>query len=145
MAFDYGFITEKLLVGRHIESEAFASDLSGQGVYRVINLWAGHEEMFWPAAVTTSIPQEDDGTPRDAEQVRQIVRLCLTTFALGRGVYLHCQWGIGRAPAMAYAVLRAIGLPSEEAIERIENARPQCRNWSWKRYLPSVENALRLG
>jgi len=137
----YNFITRQIAVGQKIDSAQAAEDLKATGITAVINLFSGNAEEFWKGPVLTLV-QEDDGTPRPADQVRSGVAYALEAIGNGGKIYIHCQWGLGRGPAMCYAVLRKLGLSGLQAIELIESKRPACASWNWKLYIPSIEAAL---
>jgi protein-tyrosine phosphatase len=66
----------------------------------------------------------DDGKPKPDEWFHQGVEFAMQALR-GRGsrVLVHCRLGMSRAPSMVYAILRALGMGSEEAATRIKNAR----------------------
>jgi protein-tyrosine phosphatase len=65
-----------------------------------------------------------DGTPPAVEQLIQGVRFMRQQIAEGRGVYVHCAAGFGRAPSQVAAYLMASGFSLEEAIHFITVRRP---------------------
>ena len=89
-----------------------------------------------------SNPQDDDGTPRNPGRVLACVRYAFDAILDGGKVYIHCQWGLGRAPATAFAVLRRFGSERDEAVQLINTTRVRAATWGWERYIPSIEKAL---
>lgn len=73
-----------------------------------------------------SLPTDDDHTPTQAElqQAADFIGACLRE---GRGVYIHCANGVGRAPTTAAAYLVATGLSPQQAWAAIRAARPFIR------------------
>jgi protein-tyrosine phosphatase len=73
-----------------------------------------------------SLPTDDDHTPAMAElqQAADFIGACL---AEGRGVYIHCANGVGRAPTTAAAYLVSTGLSPQQAWATIRAARPFIR------------------
>jgi hypothetical protein len=73
-----------------------------------------------------SLPTDDDHTPTIAElqQAADFIGACL---AEGRGVYIHCANGVGRAPTTAAAYLISAGLTPQQAWNTIRAARPFIR------------------
>lgn len=134
---NFSFITPTLIVGQKIITQEFADALIAAGVTHVINLWSGNPEPIWKGDVLT-LKQDDDGTPRPKDQV-----LAGIAYARESGIlYVHCQWGIGRAPAMAYAILRSRGVASWEAMKLININRPAAKG-NWEHYMASVEEAMK--
>jgi hypothetical protein len=136
---NFDFITPALAVGQKIDTQELADALEAAGVTRVINLWSGISEPFWKGDVLT-LKQEDDGTPRPKDQTTAAIAYAASV-PEGEVLYVHCQWGIGRAPAMAYAILRSRGMSREEATRLIVEKRPKATGWFC--YIPSVEDALK--
>jgi hypothetical protein len=73
-----------------------------------------------------SLPTDDDHTPTIAElqQAADFIGACL---AEGRGVYIHCANGVGRAPTTAAAYLITTGLTPQQAWDTIRAVRPFIR------------------
>lgn len=139
MDMNFDFITPSLAVGQKIDSPELVSALLLAGVQRVINLWSGNPEPLWVGDILT-LKQEDDGTSRDRDQVLAGVRYA--NAVPDRILYVHCQWGLGRAPAMAYAILRSRGWSRGDAQALINLKRPRAATGGWERYIPSIEEAL---
>lgn len=140
---NFDFITERLAIGQKIDSEEFASALIASGVTHVVNLWSETEPLWSGGPVLSFLkPQEDDGTPRNVERTREVVRFAIAAFKDYRKVYVHCQWGLGRAPSMAYAILRTLEMKGPIAAALINERRPRCAEYNWEKYIPSVEEAL---
>lgn len=68
----------------------------------------------------------DDGQPKGADWFSRTLAFALPLLAQPnqRGL-LHCAAGINRGPSSLYAVLRAVGVPPQEAMSLLKIARPQ--------------------
>lgn len=139
---NFDFLTDTLACGQKIDSEALAAALRSCGVTHVLNLWGGHGELVWDWNAE-HVPQEDDGSPRTKEQVKASVSYAKHAMSQGGVLYVHCQWGLGRAPSACYAILRSQGLSPEDASKAV-NQRQAAKNYrpNWSRYVPSIEEAL---
>lgn len=140
---NFDFIVPEIAVGQKIDSEEFADSLRAAGITRVLNLFAGDTEAFWNGPVLY-LAQEDDGTPRDPEKIRAAIEYAMPVLAEGseEKLYIHCQWGLGRAPSTCYAILRSMGIAGDDAAALIDRRRPRCAKWNWRQYIPSIEEAL---
>jgi protein-tyrosine phosphatase len=66
----------------------------------------------------------DDGKSKPDEWFHQGIEFALEALRGRRSrVLVHCRFGMSRAPSMVYAILRALGMGSEEAAVRIKKAR----------------------
>lgn len=72
------------------------------------------------------LPTTDD-TPPTTEDLERGVAFITEQIAAGRGVYIHCAAGVGRAPAMAIAYLISTGMSMEQAWAAVREARPFIR------------------
>ena len=143
MTTSMNYITERIAVGGQI---ARITDLTKVGITHVINCQYEHDDRRFPDASLVQIhwyPQLDDGTPRDRASVLAAVKFGLDALAQPETkVYCHCAAGVNRGPTMGYALLRALGIPSDEAIARIRTARPFVNFYNLTSYLYSVDSAL---
>jgi protein-tyrosine phosphatase len=73
-----------------------------------------------------SLPTDDDHTPT-LEELQQAADFIGANLAEGRGVYIHCANGVGRAPTTAAAYLISSGLSPQQAWAAIRAARPFIR------------------
>lgn len=72
------------------------------------------------------LPTVDD-TPPTLEQLDQAVRFTQQAIDNGKGIYIHCAAGVGRAPTTAAAYLVSTGLMPTQAWEMIYQVRPFIR------------------
>ncbi|HOT90319.1 MAG TPA: dual specificity protein phosphatase [Anaerolineae bacterium] len=68
-----------------------------------------------------------DDTPPTSEDLKRGVAFIAEHIAAGRGVYIHCAAGVGRAPAMAAAYLVHTGMSAAQAWDAIRRTRPFIR------------------
>lgn len=141
----YSFITDNLATGGGIVSKDDITVLAGVGITNIIDMRAEFDDDLL-ADVRDKIlwlPQQDDGTPRDPKQILQGIGYALTVLSTpGHKIFCHCAQGINRGPLQTYAILRAFGIPRQEAIDRIRTKRPEVGFYNVANYLNSVEQAL---
>lgn len=83
-----------------------------------------------------SLPIPDRGIPDNRSAVLRLVDRLVEALQQGRNVVIHCRQGIGRSATVTAVVLAALGLPPDEAFDRITQVRgrdvpdtDQQRNW----------------
>jgi len=69
-----------------------------------------------------SLPVPDRGLP-DAQAFKEAVRDIERDLNAHKSVVIHCRMGIGRAAMLAVSVLRAEGIPADQAWQRVATAR----------------------
>lgn len=134
---NYDEIVPNLYCGQKIDSQEFNDALVQEGITHVINLWSGIREPYWKG-LTLNLNQDDDGTPRPPEQTIAGIEFA----KIATKLYVHCQWGMGRAPSMIYAILRSRGMTQKELIPLINLRRPIAAKGNWERYIPSIERVI---
>ncbi len=77
------------------------------------------EHYFW-------LPTTDDATP-SFEDLERAATFIAEQRAAGRGVYIHCAAGVGRAPLMVAAYLITTGMTAAQAWATIREVRPFIR------------------
>jgi protein-tyrosine phosphatase len=68
------------------------------------------------------LPMPNFGVPAEPAAFRQEVQQIAAALRQGDAVLLHCAAGIGRTGSAAACVLKALGLPTEEALQRVRDA-----------------------
>lgn len=69
-----------------------------------------------------NLPMPNFGLPPDATGFRRAVDGIADELRAGNAVLLHCAAGLGRTGTTAACVLKALGLPQEDALERVRQA-----------------------
>jgi protein-tyrosine phosphatase len=69
-----------------------------------------------------NVPMPNFGVPDDADVFRREVRQIAAALRQGDAVLLHCAAGIGRTGSTAACVLKALGLDTAEALQRVRDA-----------------------
>jgi protein-tyrosine phosphatase len=69
-----------------------------------------------------NLPMRNFGVPEDTAGFRRDVREIADTLRRGEAVMLHCAAGIGRTGSTAACVLKALGLDTDEALQRVREA-----------------------
>jgi protein-tyrosine phosphatase len=68
------------------------------------------------------LPMRNFGLPEDTASFRAEVKGIADRLRRGEAVMLHCAAGIGRTGSTAACVLKALGLPTEAALQRVRDA-----------------------
>jgi protein-tyrosine phosphatase len=68
------------------------------------------------------LPVPNYGVPPDAKGFREAIERVAQRLRRGESVLMHCAAGMGRTGSAAACVLKALGLPSNEALDRIRAA-----------------------
>jgi hypothetical protein len=68
------------------------------------------------------LPMPNYGVPDDMPLFRREVQQVVEALRSGDAVMLHCAAGIGRTGSTAACVLKALGLPTDEALMRVREA-----------------------
>ena len=83
-----------------------------------------------------SFPIPDRDVPESKQETARLADVLSELSAKGRDIVIHCRQGIGRSSIIAACILTNLGVPVEEAFERITKARgrpvpdtPEQREW----------------
>lgn len=68
------------------------------------------------------LPVPNFGVPPDPNAFRETVQRIATRIQAGDSVLMHCAAGMGRTGSAAACVLKALGLSSSEALDRVRAA-----------------------
>ena len=98
------------------------------GISAVVNMREEADDIARGVALDHYLwlPTTDD-TPPAQEDFARGVDFITAQIAAGRGVYVHCAAGVGRAPSMAAAYLIRTGMTAEQAWAAIRKSRPFIR------------------
>lgn len=69
-----------------------------------------------------NVPIRNYEVPQDASDLRDAVDAAAARLRNGEAVLLHCAAGMGRTGTAAACVLKRLGLPAEEALQRVRDA-----------------------
>lgn len=69
-----------------------------------------------------NLPMPNFGVPEDAASFRREVMQIAAALRHGDAVLLHCAAGMGRTGSTAACVLKALGLSTEDALQRVRDA-----------------------
>jgi protein-tyrosine phosphatase len=78
---------------------------------------AGRVDFRW-----MHLPMRNFGVPEDAAGFRRDVASIVEALRSGQAAMLHCAAGIGRTGTAAACVLKALGLDTQEALQRVRDA-----------------------
>lgn len=68
------------------------------------------------------LPMRNFGLPEDPAGFRAGIHALARSLAAGDAVLLHCAAGMGRTGSAAACVLKSLGLPAHDALERVRQA-----------------------
>ncbi len=117
-------VTPHLYVGGCIKARGWQRLHEG-GVDAIVNLRQERpvEKPGVAPAAYLCLPTQDDESPT-LEQLEQGCAFIAQAIEQGRGVYVHCAGGVGRAPTMAAAFLVTTGVAPLDALATIRQVRP---------------------
>jgi len=69
-----------------------------------------------------NLPMPNFGVPEEPAAFRREVQQIAAALRQGDAVLLHCAAGLGRTGSTAACVLKALGVPTEEALQRVRDA-----------------------
>lgn len=69
-----------------------------------------------------NLPMRNYGLPADLPEFHDGIAQAAAALRGGQAVLLHCAAGLGRTGSAAACVLKALGLPTEEALQRVRDA-----------------------
>jgi len=102
--------------------------LTERGIQAVVNLRTEFDDSAAGTAPADYLylPTVDD-TPPTLDQLERGVEFIQQCVDQGKGVYIHCASGVGRAPTMAAAYFVSQGLSSMAAMQKVADQRPFIR------------------
>jgi len=69
-----------------------------------------------------NLPMQNFGLPADGEGFRGGIEQAAAALQRGDAVLMHCAAGLGRTGTAAACVLKQLGLPADQALQRIRDA-----------------------
>ena len=124
---DTSRISPRLYVGgQHLRRGL--SRMAALGISASVSLRENVDDNQWGVALERHLwlPTVDN-TPPTLERLGQAASFIRQAMEEGRGVYVHCASGVGRAPTTAAAYLVTEGMTPDQAWELIRQARPFIR------------------
>ena len=115
------------------------------GVTHVLNLESEHDDSaFVPSEALLQIPTPDNGQFKNPDWFVLGVDFAHRVDLLNGRLYLHCQVGGSRTPAMLYAILRQqLRYSPSEALDLIRTVKPSYGTAPYhSNYIASAEVAL---
>ncbi len=120
----YSEITPLLHIGGQHYLQGMA-ELEARGIGAVVNLRKEFDDSAAGVATDHYLHLHiRDNTAPDQEALQAGVRFIRENIEQGRGVYIHCGVGVGRAPTLAAAYLVSTGMTPDEAWGTLRRVRP---------------------
>lgn len=124
---DYQWVTERIALGSAVTGPLQVRVMIGDGITHVLDcrVEASSERLY--AGTGIKYLQNgiaDDGKPKPDEWFFRGIDFA--TGALRHSwskVFVHCRFGMSRSPTMVYAIMRAQGVPADEAKRLISAGR----------------------
>lgn len=69
-----------------------------------------------------NLPMRNYGLPPDLPEFQDGIAQAADALRAGEAVLLHCAAGLGRTGSAAACVLKSLGLPTDEALQRVRDA-----------------------
>jgi protein-tyrosine phosphatase len=126
---DMTWITDRIAVGGGIWAEAKMIEVAHAGVTHIIDMQIEFDDTALAKPYGVAVlwnPVDDDFQPKPPEIFQRGVEFA--TAALDSDpehrVFIHCAAGVHRAPMMALALLRVLGISLTNAVDLMEARRP---------------------
>lgn len=141
---DFTWITDRIAVGAAIETSENMQAVAEAGITHIINMQIEFDDTSLAAPYKIKVLWNgiyNDFQPKPAEVFERGVEFGLAALRKQRSkLLIHCTLGMHRAPAMALALLAAMGWPIEVARQVIQKCRPVA--YFADAYVESVEQYL---
>lgn len=120
--FDHDFVVPRIAVGSAPYARADVGYMRSMGITHVLSCESSDTAGLYEGTGIAYLhcPTDDDGAPKGEEWFMRGVRFGVySLMELGTKLLVHCAAGVNRSPGMAYAILRARGLPAKKAAEAV--------------------------
>lgn len=128
---DYQWVTGRIALGSAVSEPEHVQALVSDGITHVLDCRVGPSGEALYAGTGIVYRQNgvaDDGKPKADEWFFRGIDFVVG--ALRRPHHkalVHCRFGMSRSPTMVYAILRAQGVPADEANQLVRDARVVAR------------------
>ena len=141
---DITWITDRMAVGGGIESDQNMQVVAAAGITHIIDMQSEFDDTALAAPYKIKVLWNgiyNDFQPKPPELFERGVEFGLAALKKHNSkLLIHCTLGMHRAPAMAMALLGAMGWPLEVAMQLIQKCRPVV--YFADAYVASVEEFL---
>lgn len=121
---EYTEITPLITIGTNMHCQGHAHELTELGFYADIDLEEERQEQPPMVEYYLWLPTKDHH-PSTVDQYRMGSAAIAALVAAGKRIYVHCQNGHGRSPAMVAAYFMTSGITMDEAVDLIKRRRPE--------------------
>ncbi len=122
------FVTPRLSTGGALGGPSDVDVLAAAGITHVIDCRAEFDDGALLAQRFHYLydPTADDGLTKPPAWFQPGIAFALQALSQpGTHVYAHCAAGVNRGPSMCYAIMRALGWSSADAVNTIKSGRRQ--------------------
>lgn len=117
---EFGFVTDRIAVGTHLDSDTAALMLRQAGITHVLNVntvdSGPHAKVAGLHYYHNGTPDGQNSRPKPSTWFANSLDYAHRVFALPHHkLYVHCAGGIDRSTSTVYAILMAFGLSAREA------------------------------
>lgn len=121
--FTFQEVTEGLYLGSTPWREEDKEELYENDIRCIISLEGENDKAPVGAELFLWLPLVDNTAPT-MDQLRIGIRTIDELLRLGKRVFVHCRFGVGRAPTMVAAHFVKHGMSVEEAVAYVHKVRP---------------------
>ncbi len=121
--FSFQEVTEGLYLGSTPWLPSHLQELYSEGIRSIISLEGESDKTPIGMDVFLWLPLLD-GTAPTMDQLRMGIRTIDELLRMGHKVFVHCRFGVGRAPTLVAAHFVKHGMSVEEAVSFLKKIRP---------------------
>jgi hypothetical protein len=138
----YWVIPNRILAGGSIvDKNDYRHLVADFGVAGVLSVETEHRDTGKGIPCLVELPFPDNGTAPDRTLIRNCIEFGRACLWAGPGVlYVHCQQGRFRSPAIAYGIAVMYGSDRQDVRKNIQSSNP---NFGGGVYLETVESVLK--
>jgi protein-tyrosine phosphatase len=120
------------------ENSLMEKELAERKVELIFNLRENHGDFAGAQELCHKI--EDHGIPEDKEKFVEDVEDVIESLKHGKNVFVHCFAGKGRTSLALAAILVRLGIPSEEALQQVQELARGPETEDQKKFVMTLEN-----